>query len=65
MYYKKFFYICVNKTIKIIIMNELEKQIETLSNEIRNSEKVYPDFRLLDLQRLIDKRDKLFNELEK
>lgn len=46
-------------------MKELEKQIETLSNEIRNSEKVYPDFRLLDLQRLINKRDKLFNELEK
>lgn len=46
-------------------MKELEMQIKKLSNEIKNSEKVYPDFRLLDLQRLIDKRDKLFNKLQK
>jgi len=44
---------------------EIENKIKKLSNEIKNSEKVYPDFRLLDLQRLIDKRDKLFNKLEK
>ncbi len=43
---------------------EIENKIQKLSNEIKNSEKVYPDYRLLDLQRLINKKDRMFHELE-
>lgn len=46
-------------------MEKINEQIEKLNNEIRNSKKVYPDFRLLDLQKLIDKRERIFNELQK
>ena len=46
-------------------VKEIENKIQKLSNEIKNSEKVYPDFRFLDLQNLIDKKDRVFHELEK
>ena len=44
---------------------EIENKIQKLSNEIKNSEKVYPDFRFLDLQNIIDKKDRVFHELGK
>lgn len=44
-------------------MKKLNTQIEKLRNEIKNEKNVYPNYKYLDLQKLIDKRDKLFHSL--
>jgi len=44
-------------------MEKLNAKIEKLSNKIRNDKSKKTNFLALDLQKLINKRDKLFHSL--
>ena len=44
-------------------MENLNTQIEKLSNKIRNNKSKKTNFLALDLQKLINKRDELFHSL--
>ena len=46
-------------------IEKINEQIEKISNEIKNSKKVFPDFRILELNKLINKRERIFIELQK